>query len=263
MEKKRLKEAGIVIVGDEILSGRRKDRHLSHVSGFFSSRGLELKWAFYLGDERSMLADQFRRISASGEVCFSFGGIGATPDDLTRQAVADAHDVALVRHPEAVSLLENKFGQEAYPNRIKMAEFPEGAKLIPNEYNDIPGFSVGDIHCLPGFPEMAWQMLDWVVRKRYLVVEHGMAVLESLVVEGALESVLVPVLESCQRAHPELKISSLPRFPADGRRLIELGVKGKQETVASVLATLAEEIREMGYPCSLGDIDSESKQGRG
>ena len=256
MDKKQLHQAGIIIIGDEILSGRREDKHLKHVAGFFGGIGIELKWAYCLGDDRSMLADHFRRIAAAGDVCFSFGGIGATPDDLTRQAVADAHDVALVRHPEAVRLLENKFGRDAYPNRIKMAEIPEGATLVPNDYNDIPGFSVGDIHCLPGFPEMAWQMMDWVVRQCYVLPSKKTDVFESLVVEGVLESVLVPVLESIQQAHFGLKVSSLPRFPADGKRLIELGLRGEKRTVVETLNQLKEEIENMGYRCQPGTIDS-------
>ena len=256
MEKRHLREAGIIVIGDEILFGRRKDKHLRHVTGFLGGKGIDLKWAYYLGDDRSMLADHFKRIAISRDVCFSFGGIGATPDDRTRQAVADAHDVTLVRHPEAVRLLELKFGTEAYPNRIKMAELPEGATLIPNDYNTIPGFSVGDIHCLPGFPEMAWQMMDWVLQSLYELPECIATVSRSVVVEGAHESVLVPVLEKSQKLHPELKISSLPRFPAGGRRLIELGVRGDRSVVDITLDQLEEEIGKMGYQCTRGTIGS-------
>lgn len=252
-----------MIIGDEILLGRRKDKHLNHVTDYFSDAGIELQWAYYLGDDRSLLADHFRRISISRDVCFSFGGIGATPDDLTRHAVADAHSVPLVRHPEAVLLLEKKFGSEAYPNRIKMAELPEGATLIPNDYNDIPGFSVGDIHCLPGFPEMAWQMMDWVLRKLYELPDDTATVSESLVVEGVHESVLVPVLEETQQEHPELRISSLPRFPADGRRLIELGLRGDKQAVGATMNKLEEEIGTMGYRCRRGTIDSRGPESSG
>ena len=98
---------------------------------------------------------------------FSFGGIGATPDDHTRQAAAAALGVPLERHPEAVAEIEARFGADAYPHRVLMAEFPAGASIIPNPFNRIAAFSVRDHHFLPGFPQMAWPMLDWVLATHY------------------------------------------------------------------------------------------------
>ena len=156
-------QIGILIIGDEILSGRRQDKHLAHVIKTLAERNLTLSWARYVGDDESGLIQNFREISASNDLCFSFGGIGATPDDLTRQSIAEALNQPITRNKEAVIEIEANFGDTAYPNRILMADLPTNVCLIPNPVNRIPGFSLGHIHCLPGFPEMAWPMFQWVL----------------------------------------------------------------------------------------------------
>lgn len=244
--KKVLTEVGLLIIGDEILSGRRNDKHFDYGIKYFSNLGIGIKWGYYIADEQPSLVHHFKMISATQDVCFSFGGIGATPDDLTRQSIAEAHDLEMVRHPEAVKLIEGKFGAEAYPNRIKMAELPKGVDLIPNDYNDIPGFSVGDIHCLPGFSEMARPMMDWVVRNRYIKPNTSEQFFFSFIVSDIHESQLVPVLEVLQNEYPEVKLSSLPRFPVDGKRQIELGAKGEKGQVVVVIEMLKEKLRGIG-----------------
>jgi len=234
---------GMVVVGDEILAGRREDKHFRYVVKLLQSRGLQLSWSQYLGDEQSLLARQMQAISESSEICFCFGGIGATPDDRTRQAMADAHNVPLLRHPEAVQEIEQRFGEAAYPNRILMADLPQGATLIPNPYNHIPGFSMGNIHCLPGFPEMAWPMLQWVLDFHYRDLRNEKIIYSALIVHDAHESDLLSFMEEFQAKHPEIKLSSLPRFLPNGGRQIELGVSGETNEVSEVLAALKLEIK--------------------
>ena len=123
---------GALIIGDEILSGKRADKHLAHVIATLAARGLPLSWARYEGDDRARLTAVLRESFERGEVVFSFGGVGATPDDHTRQAAAAALGVPLERHPEAVAELEARFGKEAWPHRVLMAEFPQGSTVIPN-----------------------------------------------------------------------------------------------------------------------------------
>lgn len=244
--KKCLPAAGLVIIGDEILSGRRADKHFDYGIDYFSQRGVEIAWTYYLQDSLPSLVSHFKMIKRSGDICFSFGGIGATPDDLTRQAMAEAHGVKLVRHPEAVALLENKFGADTYPNRIKMAELPEGACLIPNDYNNIPGFFVGTIHCLPGFPEMARPMMDWVVTNNYSLPKGDRGAFESLLVCDVYESQLVPLLEAVQKQFPDIKLSSLPHMMVDGQRQIELGVRGEKGRAEEVMQVVKNELVQMG-----------------
>lgn len=235
---------GMLVIGDEILSGRREDKHFRYVVQLLQSRGLQLSWSQYLGDEQSLLARQLRAINESGEICFSFGGIGATPDDRTRQAMADAHKVPLMRHPEAVQEIEQQFGEAAYPNRILMAELPQGATLIPNPYNRIPGFSMGNIHCLPGFPEMAWPMLQWVLDQHYSDLHNEKIIYSALIVNDAHESDLLSFMEEFQATHPDIKLSSLPRFLLDGGRQIELGVSGETIMVTEAFNALKQAIKD-------------------
>ena len=121
---------GAYVIGDEILVGKRQDKHFSFLIEALARRGLRLAWAQYLGDEPERLAAAFRRSLAAGEAVFSFGGIGATPDDHTRQCVAAAAEVRLVLHPEAEREIRGRFGAETTPARLRMGEFPEGSKVV-------------------------------------------------------------------------------------------------------------------------------------
>lgn len=247
----KLQRVGLIIIGDELLLGRRRDKHLERATKFFPGIDVEINWILFLGDDMDLLEHHFRLVRERGEDCFTFGGIGATPDDLTRQAMAKAHDLEVVRHPAAVELLEQQFGEAAYPNRILMAELPEGAGLIPNSHNNIPGFYCGRIHCLPGFPEMAWPMVGWVVENRYRISQNRQTASRTLIVRGAKESELVPLLTVCQDRFPALKFSSLPRFSDGTSWQIELGVRGSGELVEAGLAELLEGIRSLGFELNL------------
>lgn len=248
--KKELLSVGLTIIGDEILSGRRIDKHLAYSINYFKELAIEICLATYLGDDAKTLADHFRSVRKSGVVTFSFGGIGATPDDMTRQSMAAAHDVEMTRHPEAVKLIEDRFGDGAYPNRILMAELPEGSQLIPNEFNQIPGFSMGNIHCLPGFPEMAWSMMDWVVRTEYHPPENRDLSFCSLIVRNVRESEIITMLERVQKQFPDCKISCLPRFPAEGTWQTELGVRGQKIRALEAMDLLRTRLLENGYEIS-------------
>ena len=143
-------EVGLVIIGDEILSGKRQDRHLTKSIEILSERGLKVGWVNYLPDDPDRLVRTFKSTFAAKDIVFSFGGIGATPDDHTRKAVADAAGVELQLNEDAKREIEQQFGDDSYPHRIKMGFFPEGSRAIPNQYNRIPGFSLNDHHFLPG-----------------------------------------------------------------------------------------------------------------
>ncbi len=251
--EKELLRVELTIIGDEILSGRRVDKHFAHAISYFGGLGIEIHRVVYLGDDRDMLVDHFRKVRLSSAVMFSFGGIGATPDDLTRQAMAVAHDVEMLRHPEALGLIESRFGEAAYPNRVLMADLPEGAQLIPNEFNQIPGFSMGEIYCLPGFPEMAWPMMDWVVRTYYQLPRNRDFQFRFLVVHDVRESELINLLETVQGRFPDARISSLPRFPAEGVWQTELGVRGAGAVVGEAFELLEKSLVEAGLQISSRD----------
>ncbi|HET9702340.1 MAG TPA: molybdopterin-binding protein [Burkholderiales bacterium] len=248
---------GAVIIGDEILSGRRQDKHMAQIIGLLAARGLELAWCRYVGDDAGLITQSLRETFARGDIVFSFGGIGATPDDLTRQCAADAAGVPLARQPEALALIVEKFGEAAYPKRVLMADFPAGAEIIPNPYNRIPGFSLREHYFLPGFPQMAWPMAEWVLDTKYAhLFAPGAREERSLVVLGAMESQLIDLMNEVLRHHPGVKVFSLPTA---GVKRIELGVKGAPDAVAPAMARIREGIRSLGFDWESEVQDSRSK----
>ncbi|MEO8170389.1 MAG: molybdopterin-binding protein, partial [Oxalobacteraceae bacterium] len=233
---------GLIIIGDEILSGKRADKHFSKVIELLSERGLQLGWAEYIGDQRSRITATLCRTFASSDIVFCCGGIGATPDDHTRQCAAAALGLPLVLHPEAKAKIQERITDMAVEagtapdlnsaenlHRLKMGEFPQGARIIPNPFNKIPGFSIEHHHFVPGFPVMVGPMIEWVLDAEYANLFHIDAQLEkSLRVFDAMESYLTPLMEAIEVEFTSIKVFSLPSVgDAQTRRHIELGVKGE------------------------------------
>lgn len=241
-----MQNIGIYIIGDEILSGKREDKHLSNAIQTLKARGLSLAWAEYLGDDPARLVASFKRSLATSDLVFSFGGIGATPDDFTRQAAASALDVAIVRHAGAVAELEAQFGEGAYPKRVLMADFPAGADLIPNPVNRCAGFSVQSHYFLPGFPQMAWPMMEWVLDTHYSHLFNQIILIEKAInVYQAGESQLIDFMNEIVAKHPDTKLFSLPKIGAN--RKIELGVKGEEHAVLPAIAEIKTGITALGF----------------
>jgi molybdopterin-biosynthesis enzyme MoeA-like protein len=239
---------GAIVVGDEILVGKRQDKHFPWVIEALGRRGLRLAWCEHLGDEPARLTATLRRTLASDDVVFSFGGIGATPDDHTRQCAAEALGVGLALHPEAEAEIRGRFGAEANAQRLKMGEFPVGASIIPNPFNRIPGFSVGHHYFVPGFPQMAWPMIEWVLDTKYRHLFDSQRWAEASVLVYKLpESAIAPLMEQVNARYPGLKSFSLPSMGADGaRRHIELGVRGAPAEVAPALEELRRGVAALG-----------------
>lgn len=230
-------EIGLIIVGDEILSGRRTDRHLSAVIERLNARGMALSWARYIGDDRARLAALLRETMATDALVFCCGGIGATPDDVTRQAAADAAGAPLERHAEGEAILRERFGGDATDSRLRMVDFPAGAELIPNPINRVPGFRLHR-HCfVPGFPKMAWPMIEWVLDTHFAEYAREPAVSRAVRVD-AKESDLVALLEALGEAHPDVRFSSLPEMRDGGGYVVELGVSGPVGEVEVAFAAL-------------------------
>jgi molybdopterin-biosynthesis enzyme MoeA-like protein len=263
---------GLIIVGDEILSGKRADKHMPKVIELLAERGLALSWVRYVGDERPQITAALQDAFASGHVVFSCGGIGATPDDHTRQCAAAALGVELVLHPQAKRLIQERMQdvarEQGVPydpdradnqHRLNMGVFPQGATIVPNPYNKIPGFSCaapgnagGAVHFVPGFPVMAWPMLAWVLDTYYASHFRPVGKMErSVIVKEAMESTLTPLMEQVEASHPDIKVFSLPSVdhPEFGRH-IELGVKGDDPACDAAYQMLIEALRQMR--CNLG-----------
>ncbi|MFW5969732.1 MAG: competence/damage-inducible protein A [Halofilum sp. (in: g-proteobacteria)] len=230
-------EVGLIIVGDEILSGRRTDRHLSAIIERLNARGMELSWARYIGDDRLRLAALLRETMASDALVFCCGGIGATPDDVTRQAASDAAGAPLERHAEGEHILRERFGEDATDSRLRMIDFPAGSELIPNPVNRVPGFRLHR-HCfVPGFPKMAWPMIEWALDTHFAEHARDPAVSRAVRVD-AKESDLIPLLEALGEAYPAVRFSSLPEMRDGGGYVVELGVSGPAADVDTAFAAL-------------------------
>ena len=262
---------GLIIVGDEILSGKRADKHLPKTIELLGARGLSLSYAHYVGDEPERITERlvqaFADARQKGDVVFSCGGIGATPDDHTRQCAARALGVPLALHPQARELIIERMQDVAREqgtafepdrpdnmHRLNMGVFPQGAAIIPNPYNKIPGFTCeageGAVHFLPGFPVMAWPMMEALLDGRYARFQRLRSHVEkSVVVFGAMEASLTPLMESLEAAHPGIRIFSLPSVdhPQHGRH-IELGVKGEAAAVEPAYAQLLAALRAQSLP---------------
>lgn len=223
---------GIVVIGDEILSGKRRDTHFDFVVEALKARGLALHWARFVGDDHDLLVQTFRETLTSGAVVFSFGGIGGTPDDITRQCAAEAFGVDIEPHPEAMAILHEKFGEDVYPYKVRMAEFPKGATLIPNPINRIAGFSINHHHFVPGFPNMSHPMVEWVLDHCY--ADHFQEPeLELRVIARAPESALIEVEEQIVEDFPTVRLSSLPNTKV--RLTVDLGLRGDAHSVRKAM----------------------------
>jgi molybdopterin-biosynthesis enzyme MoeA-like protein len=241
---------GAIIIGDEILSGKRIDKHFAKITELLGARGLRLSWAEYLGDERSRIAATLKRSFAAGDAVFSFGGIGNTPDDHTRQAVAEALGVDLVLHPDAEREIRGRFGDETNPTRLLLGTFPRGVDIVPNPFNRIPGFRVRDHHFLPGFPQMAHPMAEWVLDTFYASLFNRNPMVDKaflLTGPNAYESALLDLMERIVAEYPALRLFSLPSVGDDGqRRHLELGVEGEEARVDRAMEAIRLEVERRG-----------------
>ena len=249
---------GLIIIGDEILSGKRADKHLPKTIDLLKARGLALDYADYVGDSPERITATLRRAFASGDLVFSCGGIGATPDDHTRQCAARALGLDLVLHPQAAAMIRERMQDVALEqglvyepdrpdnlHRLNMGLFPAGAGIIPNPYNKIAGFSCGSVYFVPGFPVMAWPMMEWVLDTHYAHLFQNAAWIEqSVIVFGAMEATLTPLMETIEADFVGIKVFSLPSVdhPEYGRH-IELGVKGRPELVSQAYSALLAGLR--------------------
>lgn len=244
---------GAIIIGDEILSGKRQDKHFAKIAELLGARGLRLTWAEYLGDDRQRLSATFKRTMAAGDIVFSCGGIGNTPDDHTRQAVAAALGVDLTLHPDAEREIRTRFtetGTDITPERLLLGTFPLGSQIIPNPFNRIPGFMVKEHYFVPGFPQMAHPMIEWALDNFYstLFTPLNATVDKAFLLTGpqAYESALLDLMERIVKDYPTLRLFSLPSLNGTERRHLELGVEGAPALVDQAMAEIRTEIEARG-----------------
>lgn len=251
----------LIIIGDEILSGRRQDKHFARAIELLKVRGLKLHSAQIISDAPEQIEKTLKASFATDDIVFCFGGIGATPDDQTRQAAAKALGVDLALHPQAKALITERILDQATQGhgsddmtlaenmqRLEMGVFPVGAEIVPNPYNKIPGFYIHNHTFTPGFPVMAWPMVEWVLDNKYSQLHHQEVNIEhSFLVFSLPESRITPALVELERRWPTVKAFSLPSVGEAGNQPhIELGVKGEPESCAQALDFLRQQVLDVG-----------------
>ena len=243
---------GAIIIGDEITRGKREDKHFPQLISILTQRGLVLDWAIHIGDDRQRLTETLRSSFATQDLVFSFGGIGNTPDDHTRQAAAAAAGVDLALHEVAVETIRARCIEMNYPptaHILEMANFPVGCDIIPNPYNRIAGFSWQQHYFVPGFPQMAWPMVEWVLDTHYPHLFNQKITGEAaLLVWKGVEGALIPMMRQLELDYPQVKTFSLPFLGSDTvMRHVELGVRGAPEMVPAAMEVLRRGVVALGY----------------
>ena len=245
------KGIGAIIIGDEITLGRRQDKHFAKIVELLAARGLTLDWALYAGDHRERLTATLHRTFAEGDIVFSCGGIGNTPDDHTRQAVAAALGVGLELQPQAFEELKLRFAnEEITEQRRQLVTFPAGVRMVPNPFNRIAGFTVNDHYFVPGFPQMAHPMIEWALDTFYADAFQpvGDKLEKAFLLTGpnAYESALLDLMERIVKDYPRLRLFSLPSLNGSERRHLELGVEGEPALVEKAMEEVRVEIERRG-----------------
>lgn len=214
-----------IIIGTEILNARREDKHFKFVRDELQKYGHALFASFIIKDDEELIKNCFEFIKADKDaVLFSFGGIGSTPDDLTRQISADVFTAKpLLVHKQFEQDIINKFGDEAYPNRIHMAKLPENSDLLFNPVNNMSGFSLQNRYFfVPGFPEMAHPMISQVIKKFFSIAKEKF---RYTLLADTSEEKLISVMKKIPK---HIELSSLPMFK-DKKPMVEISLNGEDK----------------------------------
>ena len=207
-----------VIIGTELFNGRRKDKHFEFVNSELLKRGWEQKANFVIKDDPGFMEEVFTLVKNDpNSVMFSFGGIGATPDDYTREVAAKVFSNGIIeQNKDALKLIIDQFEDEAYPHRINMANLPKDAILLKNVVNQVPGFGVDErFFFVPGFPQMAWPMVKEALDRFYPKNKGKFSCSFTAVTS---ENELIEIMRSLPK---DLEFSSLPKFVGE-KRFVEI-----------------------------------------
>lgn len=231
--------AAVLIIGDEILSGRTKDTNLNTLARFLGALGIDLKEARVVGDTRSQIVEAVQALSGTHDYLFTTGGIGPTHDDITADCVAEAMGVALPENAEALAILERRYGDELNDARRRMARIPEGGSLIANPVTDAPGFQISNVFVMAGVPKIMTAMLDDVApRLKIGAVTHA----RTLRVDGVGEGDVADLLRAAADTHRTLSFGSYPfGHGTVGEYGTQLVVRGRD---AVALSAAVEALRE-------------------
>ena len=221
--------AAVLVIGDEILSGRTQDTNTNTIARLLTATGVDLMEARVVGDRREQIITAVNALRTTYDYVFTTGGIGPTHDDITADCVAEAFGVELPEHPEALAILQRRYGAEFNAARRRMARIPSGATLIANPVTDAPGFQIENVFVMAGVPVITQAMLQDVAPrlKTGAVVHSG-----TLKVVNAGEGDVAEILARASRENPELSFGSYPfGHGTSGGMGTRLVVRGQDETI--------------------------------
>ena len=248
----RIWTAALVVIGDEILSGRTPDRNIAQVASWLQVQGIRLVEVRVVADVEDAIVEAVNALRNAHDYLFTTGGIGPTHDDITVDAVAKAFGVPVVVHPEARRILEDYYSTRGGLNdaRLRMARVPEGADLIPNRMSGAPGIRIGNVHMMAGVPHICAQMLDALTG----TLEGGVPLISETIGCWVPESEVADILREVEKAHPQCQIGSYPFF-RDGKVGANFVIRSTDpDELKSCVDTLCEALGEAGQDFTPGGI---------
>lgn len=249
----RIYTAGLVVIGDEILSGRTHDKNIAQIASWLQVQGIRLSEVRVVPDVMDRIVEAVNALREAYDYLFTTGGIGPTHDDITVDAVAEAIGVPVVIHPEAKAMLERYYasiGKELTEARLRMARVPEGAELIPNRMSGAPGIKLGNLHLMAGVPHITAGMLDALTG----TLEGGAPLLSETVGCWTPESEVADILRQVEQAHPQCQIGSYPFF-REGRVGANFVVRStREDELQSCVDSLCDGLATAGFDFTPGGI---------
>lgn len=219
--------AAFLVIGDEILSGRTKDKNIGFLADYLTALGIDLKEVRIVPDEKPEIIGAVNALRARYDYVFTSGGIGPTHDDITAESIADAFGVALNLDPRAVAIMEPHYPPGQFtPARQRMARIPEGADLIENKVSKAPGFRIENVHVMAGVPSIMQAMMDALAPS----LKTGKKMLSKTVAADMPESRIAERLAAIQDAHPQTLIGSYPRA-TDGKFTTQIVIRSRDEAI--------------------------------
>lgn len=237
-----IQTAAMLAIGDELLSGRTKDKNIGHLADLLTVAGIDLKEVRIVADEEDAIVEALNALRSKYTYVFTSGGIGPTHDDITADSVSKAFGVPCLHDPDAMKLLGDMYagrGLEFTEARQRMARMPQGSRHIPNPVSTAPGFIIGNVHVMAGVPQVFQAMMAHVIE----TLPAGQRVLSRSIACPFGEGDIGTALGAIQKAHPETSIGSYPHF--DGRRFsTELIVRARDQAVVDAAAAEVEAMIE-------------------
>jgi len=252
MSEQRIWTAGLVVIGDEILSGRTQDKNIAQIGTWLNVQGIRMREVRVVGDTEAAIVEAVNAMRIAHDYCFTTGGIGPTHDDITVDAIAAAFGVPVVIHPEARRMLEEYYAGRGGLNegRLAMARVPEGAELIDNPVSKAPGIKIANVYIMAGIPWVTAGMLEGLTG----TLEGGRPLVSVTVGAYAPESEVAALLSDVERSSEGVSIGSYPFFK-DGRGGSNFVVRSEEMALANAAASkLGSELASLGFEPVEGGI---------